>query len=75
MVTKITSSNPGPASPRTETLSGKPAVNGHLFRIVEGWGSGKRGMGSAFQEPGFSGPLTPATRKATKLLEIFTFQT
>ena len=31
-----------------KTLSVNPAVNGYLFRIREGYGSERRGMGSAF---------------------------
>ena len=56
-------------------MSVNPVVNGYLFRIREGQGSKRRGMGSTFHWlcPGYSGTLTPTAPMAIRLWEIFTF--
>ena len=45
------------------------------FRIREGLGSERRGMGSAFDQlcPRYSGTLTPTAPKAIRLWKTFTF--
>ena len=50
-------------------LSVNPAVNGYLCRIKEGYGSRRRGMGSAFHHlcPRYSGTLTPTTPTDNRL--------
>ena len=67
----------GSASPCGDwkTLSVNPAVNEYLFRIREGYGSERRGMGSAFHQlcPRYSGTLTPTAPMANRLWETFTF--
>ena len=49
--------------------------NGYLFRIREGSGSERRGMGSTFHQlcPIYSGTHTPTAPKANRLWENFTF--
>ena len=58
-----------------KTLNANPAVNGYLFRIREGLGSERRGMGSAFHQlcPRYIGTLTPIAPTAIRLWETFTF--
>ena len=58
-----------------KTLSVNPALNGYLFRIRAGYGSKRRGVGSAFHQlcPRYSGTLTPTAPTATRLWETFTF--
>ena len=67
----------GSASPCGDwkTLSVNPAVNGYLFRIREGYGSERKGTGSAFHQlcPRYSGTLTPTAPTAIRLWETFTF--
>ena len=55
-------------------LSVSPAVNGYIFRIREGKGSERRGMGSTFHQlcPIYSRTLTPTAPTAPRLLETFT---
>ena len=52
-----------------KTLSVNPAENGYLFRIREGQGSERRGMGSAFHQlcPRYSGTLTPTAPTAISI--------
>ena len=58
-----------------KTLSVNPAENGYLFRIREGQGSERRGMGSAFHQlcPRYSGTLIPTAPTAIRLWDTFTF--
>ena len=48
---------------------------GTFFRIREGLGSERRGMGSAFHQlcPRYSGTLTPTAPTAIRLWDTFTF--
>ena len=54
-----------------------PAENGYLFRIREGYGSKRRGIGSAFHQlcPRYSGTLIPIVPTAIRLWETYTFFT
>ena len=71
---KVVSSRLGSAMRRLEN-SVNPAVNGYLFRIREGLGSERRGMGSVFHQlcPRYSGTLTLTAPRIIRLLEAFTF--
>ena len=52
-----------------------PAINGYLFRIREGEGSYRKGMGSASHQLNlrYNGALTPTVPTAIRLLETVTF--
>ena len=71
---KVVSSSLASPSDDWKTLSVNPAVNGYLFRIRDGYGSERRGMGSAFHQlsPRYSGTLTPTAPAAIRLWETFT---
>ena len=72
---KVVSSRLGFAMRRLENCLCPPAVNGYLFRIWEGLGSERRGMGSAFHQlcPRYSGTLSLTVPTAIRLWETFTF--
>ena len=71
---KVVSSKLGFAMRRLEN-SVNLAVNEYLFRIREGSGSERRGMGSTFHQlcPRYSGALTPTAPTVIRLWETFTF--
>ena len=69
---KIVISSSGFAMGRLETLSVDPAVNGYLFRIREGLGSERRGIGSTFHQLCLCWSLTPTAPTAIRLWETST---